>query len=51
MGAREESAMPSQYRVSRVLVIDDDERLNALLTKYLVNSDSQFALSRIRKQG
>jgi DNA-binding response OmpR family regulator len=41
MGAREESAMPSQHRVSRVLVIDDDERLNALLTKYL----SQFGFS------
>ena len=33
--------MPSQYRVSRVLVIDDDERLNALLTKYL----AQFGFS------
>lgn len=41
MGPREESAMPSQNRVSRVLVIDDDERLNALLTKYLV----QFGFS------
>jgi DNA-binding response OmpR family regulator len=41
MGAREESAMPRQNRVTRVLVVDDDERLNALLTKYL----SQFGFS------
>jgi DNA-binding response OmpR family regulator len=41
MGAREESVMPSQNRVTRVLVVDDDERLNALLTKYL----SQFGFS------
>jgi DNA-binding response OmpR family regulator len=41
MGAREEAGMPCQNRVSRVLVIDDDERLNALLTKYL----SQFGFS------
>jgi DNA-binding response OmpR family regulator len=41
MGAREEAGMPRQNRVSRVLVVDDDERLNALLTKYL----SQFGLS------
>ena len=33
--------MPRQNRVSRVLVIDDDERLNALLTKYL----TQFGFS------
>ncbi len=33
--------MSCQNRVSRVLVIDDDERLNALLTKYL----SQFGFS------
>jgi DNA-binding response OmpR family regulator len=41
MGAREEVGMSGQNRVSRVLVIDDDERLNALLTKYL----SQFGFS------
>lgn len=41
MGAREEAGMPRQNRVSRVLVIDDDERLNALLRKYL----TQFGFS------
>jgi DNA-binding response OmpR family regulator len=41
MGAREESGMSCQNRVSRVLVVDDDERLNALLTRYL----SQFGFS------
>jgi DNA-binding response OmpR family regulator len=41
MRAREEANMSSSGPVTRVLVIDDDERLNALLTKYL----GQFSLS------
>ncbi len=41
MSPTEESGMPRPNPIARVLVVDDDERLNALLTKYL----GQFGFS------